>query len=258
MKKLAFLILLIILQSCNKIENKNNLKTATSNNNEENIENTIISLTKEWNDAHNTKDISKFSNLFNDTLNFYGITKTKKECLKSKLELFENYTVFKQNISSDISVEIVDSLNVTCNFTKSVSSDTKKNTYPSFLKFNKKNLQWLITEENDSITLKNISSKKSTIQRISDENIIKICKTSPNIKYNFDYEYEISFDKKNSIYTVWCFTLASADESDSGSTRTIGRYELNLKAFTLTDITLMENTPLYFDKQIAKEIMKSK
>ena len=256
MKKLSFLILLIILQSCNKVENKNTLKTTTINNSQ-NIENTIILLTKEWNDAHNTKDISKFSNLFNDTLNFYGSTKRKNECLKSKLELFEKYTVFKQYISSKISVEIVDSLNAICNFTKSVSYDSKKNTYPSFLKFNKKSSKWLIIEENDSITLKNISSKKLTIQRISDENIIKICKTSPNIKYNFDYEYEISFDKKNSIYTVWCFTISSSDENDSGSTRTIGRYELNLKALTLTDITLMENTPLYFDKQIAKNIMKS-
>ncbi len=215
----------------------------------------VRSLINNWNIAHNTKNISIFSNIYSDSVNFYGLNKSKNECLINKLELLEKYKNFNQEIGSDLSIKIINSNLILCNFTKMVSFKNTFKNYPSFLYIKRIEDKWLITTENDSITLKNISLKKNSQKKITNEDIISICKTSPNIKFNFNKECVISYDEQKKQYSIWCFSIASSGEDDPGSTRTFGRYIFDVKNLKLIDITLGEDEFLFFDKEFASKVI---
>lgn len=124
------------------------------------------------------------------------------------------------------------------------------------------------SENQNSITTDSISSIKEDVidakktlpvietdnKRIGDNEIIEICKSSPEIKNQFKSEYEISFDKNKNTYNIWCYSFVD-DGDGTGHAVTNGRYDLDLNNFTLKDNTLGQNTPLSFDMKLAKNII---
>lgn len=121
--------------------------------------NDFYGLVQEWNDAHMSKDKNVFSNLFDNTVLFYGTQMSKNACVKSKLSLFKKYPDFYQEIYGDIQIDIINDNEVKCSFIKKVTIRQKTSDYPSYLILKKHKEEWKITTEGDLITDKNLSKK---------------------------------------------------------------------------------------------------
>jgi len=152
--KLGFYTLMIIhVLGCN-----NSLK---SNENDSIDSTNLKKLVQEWNSAHETKDIGKYSILLDDSVLFYGMLQDKNTCIESKLSLFKKNPDFYQQIFGDIQVTKIDSSNFKCSFIKRVTVNQATKDYPSYLTFRKVKNQWKIFVESDLVTDKNLSQNKS-------------------------------------------------------------------------------------------------
>jgi hypothetical protein len=108
------------------------------------------------------------------------------------------------------------------------------------------------TNKHTYLSTNTLNDKGSS--KLSLKKVIEICKTSPNIKYNFNYETDITYNKKDNSYEIWCYRISSANKDDPGSTRTIGRYLLLLKPLKLYDVTF-DKEELFLDQEKAKNII---
>lgn len=124
----------------------------------------IIDLVTSWNDSHNNKDLSTFSNLYADNVLYYGTDKKKKQIVVDKERLLNKYSNFKQVILNN-SLDINDDENgKSVKFTKTATFDSKQKDYPSYLVVSNINGIWKITTESDLITDKNVSKKSNQIK----------------------------------------------------------------------------------------------
>lgn len=116
-------------------------------------------LVADWNKAHSSKDVGVFSNLFENSILFYGVQQDKNTCIESKLSLFKKYPDFYQQILGDIQIEKINDNEVNCSFVKRVTVNQATTDYPSYLKFKKSADSWKIVTEGDLITDKNLAKK---------------------------------------------------------------------------------------------------
>ena len=157
MKKLfiKFAIMLIsifLLISCtNNLENKTNEPT--------NEKADIIQLVTDWNTAHSSKDVGVFSNLYENSILFYGVQQDKNACIENKLSLFKKYPDFYQQIFGSIQTENINENEVKCSFVKRVTVNQATTDYPSYLTFKKFADNWKIVTEGDLVTDKNLAKK---------------------------------------------------------------------------------------------------
>jgi hypothetical protein len=126
-----------------------------------NFEIDMKQLVQEWNKAHISKDINVFSNLFDNTVLFYGTQKSKKSCIESKSSSFKKYPDFYQQIYGDIQIENIDESEVKCSFVKRVTVKQVTTDYPSYLIFRKIDGDWKIITEGDLVTDKNLAKTKT-------------------------------------------------------------------------------------------------
>lgn len=120
----------------------------------------IQSLIDRWNNAHSTKDRQEFSNLFANSILFYGEQTDKNTCIEKKFSFFRKYPDFYQQIVGDIEIKEISSEEFTCNFLKRVTVNQKTNDYPSYLTFRKLDEHWWIIIEGDLVTDRNLAMKK--------------------------------------------------------------------------------------------------
>lgn len=113
-----------------------------------------------WNNAHNSRDVSVLSNLYNSSVLYYGITKEKNDCIESKLKFFNKFPDFHQQIDGDVQIEELSETEIKCTFIKRVTINQETKDYPSYLVFVYNNNEWYIDEESDLVTDKNLQSKK--------------------------------------------------------------------------------------------------
>ncbi len=116
-------------------------------------------LVADWNKAHSSKDVGVFSNLFENSILFYGAQKDKNTCIESKLSFFRKYPDFYQQIFGDVQVEQINNNEVKCSFVKRVTVNQSTNDYPSYLIFKKSADSWKIVTEGDLVTDKNLAMK---------------------------------------------------------------------------------------------------
>lgn len=109
-------------------------------------------LVVDWNEAHVTKDVDVFSNLFDRSVLFYGTPMDKDKCIKSKRFLFKKYPDFHQQIFGDIRVDSLFDGSVKCSFVKRVTVNRETKDYPSYLVFKKAGDDWKIITEGDLVT----------------------------------------------------------------------------------------------------------
>lgn len=147
---------LLISCSSNSKTNDNNSNTETNNATNFNI------IVQEWNKAHSSKDVGVFSNLFDNTVLFYGAQMDKNSCIESKLSLFKKYPDFYQQIYGDIQIDNISDTEVKCSFVKRVTVNQATNDYPSYLTFKKSGEYWKIITEGDLVTDKNLARKEDT------------------------------------------------------------------------------------------------
>lgn len=118
------------------------------------------SLVNQWNSAHSSKDIAVFSNLYHNTILYYGTKKEKNDCIESKLSIFKKYPDYYQQIYGEIEAEQIDEKNVKCSFVKRVTFNQQTKDYPSYLIFTKEATNWKISTEGDLVTDKNLAKRK--------------------------------------------------------------------------------------------------
>lgn len=116
-------------------------------------------LVQDWNKAHSSKDVGVFSNLFDNSVLFYGTQQDKNACIENKLSLFKKYPDFFQQIYGDIQIENLSDTEVKCSFVKRVTVNQATTDYPSYLTFKKVGDNWKVAIEGDLVTDKNIAKK---------------------------------------------------------------------------------------------------
>jgi len=161
---------------------KPSTNTSDSNNTSEstNIDETDFNqLIDNWNKAHSSKDVAVFSELFDNSVFFYGIQKDKNACIETKLTLFRKYPDFHQQTYGEIETERLNEKEVKCTFIKRVTVNQKTKDYPSYLIFQEKGGEWKIVTEGDLITDKNIAQNKEP-------------KNTQKNKHDYNYEPIIS------------------------------------------------------------------
>lgn len=118
---------------------------------------TFKKITLDWNNAHSSKDVSVFSNLFDDSVMFYGLKKSKNDCIEAKLGIFRKYSDFVQEIYGEIKVDDLGGGIFKSSFTKRVIFNQTTKDYPAYLIYKKTNNGWKILAESDVVTDNNLS-----------------------------------------------------------------------------------------------------
>lgn len=147
-----------LLTSCNSNSNSNGNNSNIESNNATNFN----VLVQKWNKAHLSKDVAVFSNLFGNTVLFYGTQMDKNSCIESKLSFFKKYPDFYQQIYGDIQIDQLNNTEVKCSFVKRVTINQSTKDYPSYLTFKKSGEDWRIITEGDLVTDKNLAKKENT------------------------------------------------------------------------------------------------
>lgn len=137
-----------------------NNKGETKSKNTSSVDVVLSNLVEDWNKAHTSKDIGKLSNLYDNSIMFYGIPKDKNFCLESKLLTFQKYPDYYQQIYGEIQKEKISETEYKCTFVKRVTFNKKTNDYPSYLIISNKQDNWIITTEGDLVTDKNLAKAK--------------------------------------------------------------------------------------------------
>jgi len=169
-KHLIFVGLMLcsyIFSSCNGNTKSNNSNSSTETNNATDFN----ILVQDWNKAHSSKDVSVFSNLFNNTVLFYGTQMDKNSCIENKLSLFKENPDLYQQIYGDIQIVNINNTEVKCSFVKRVTVKQATIDYPSYLIFRKVDENWKIVTEGDLVTDKNLSKSQSVKTNIPNDAI---------------------------------------------------------------------------------------
>jgi hypothetical protein len=124
----------------------------------------IRKLTLQWNGAHNTRDMSILSELYGDTVRFYGMELDRNACLLKELEMLQTDKSFEQEISGPITVD-PDRDDFKASFLKHVVSKGKTYDFPSYLLFAQRHGHFVIIAESDAVTDKNIAKKKAPLAK---------------------------------------------------------------------------------------------
>ncbi len=150
MKKLYTLLVIITLFLISGCHNKSTQADATD----------FTALVTTWDKAHSAHSTDAFSELYADTVMFYGTTKSKDNCAEAKSEYLKDHPDYFQQIKGNIQTEKISDNEVKCTFVKSITLNQETKDYPEYLVFKKKGDKWKITVEGDLVTDKNIANRK--------------------------------------------------------------------------------------------------
>ena len=153
MKRLTHLTILLSLifttVACSKAANSNSKETKD-----------FTLLVNKWNKAHSTKDMAAFSELYDNSVLFYGKQKDKKDCIGTKLALLKKQADFYQQIYGEVQTERLNDSEIKCSFIKRVTVNQETKDYPSYLTFKKIDGNWKIITEGDLVTDRNLAKNK--------------------------------------------------------------------------------------------------
>ena len=124
------------------------------------IEDGLYNIVTKWNMANNNRDTITLSKLYNKNLTYYGKKLSKYKVIKDKKRFFRKYIYFKQTISN-IEYERLTPRLYKISFDKFVKlkRNSREKNYPSYLLINTSSSKFLIEEEGDVITDRNIASR---------------------------------------------------------------------------------------------------
>lgn len=151
---ISLVTITVFLTSCNNHNDTKSKQTSSDN-----VD--ISTLVNEWNNAHASKDIAILSNLYDNSILYYGTKSDKNSCIESKLSLFRKYPDYYQQIFGEIRIEKISNTEFKTSFVKRVTFNQKTNDYPSYLVFSKKQKEWRITTEGDLVTDKNLAKARN-------------------------------------------------------------------------------------------------
>ncbi|MBU3714747.1 MAG: VCBS repeat-containing protein, partial [Ferruginibacter sp.] len=160
MKLSIFILSISVILSFSNCKNPTSGGYQNENNAEKSIDPIIAKRTFEWNKANAKKDIGALSDLYCESIFYYGTQKNKNACIENKLTFFKKHPDYYQQIIGEIEVEELQSGVYKSSFLKRVNFDQKTNDYPSYLIFNTNEGEWKISTEGDLVTDKNIAKSK--------------------------------------------------------------------------------------------------
>lgn len=133
----------------------------TKDQNENSIDQEILTSLQNWNQVHNESNSKEFEQLYSDEVLYYGETLNVAQIVKSKQNLFKKYPSFKQEIDLQTTEITTIDKSYEVAFDKKVTINSKTTTYPSYLSFIKDNESWKITVEGDLVTDENLAKGKT-------------------------------------------------------------------------------------------------
>lgn len=167
---------------------------------------------KDWDKAHNDKNIGLFDKLYLENVRYYNSKNSSKfQILEDKIRILKKYPEFKQS-SKIISKEQISNELIKVNYEKDTFYNNKNRIYNSYLILDTSNEQLKIYEENDN---KNIQTKINNIDsNIKNDNLVKEEKISSKEMKIANNEVENKKNLSNDIEDVnhWKSTYLDPDE----------------------------------------------
>lgn len=135
------------------------------------FENGVDDFFKDWDNAHNNKNIGLFDKLYLESVNYYNSKSYSKfQILDDKIRILKKYPEFKQS-SKIVSKEQVSNQLIKVNYEKSTFYSNRNRTFNSYLILDTSNEQLKIFEENDNKNEKDITFKTNDIPPVKQSKI---------------------------------------------------------------------------------------
>lgn len=138
-------------------------KTEGDNNASDNYQDDVTKLLTEkiklWDKGHLSNQENTLRSLYANNVLYYGQNCDIEKIIKIVQDLTMKDDGFFQD-SHDFKFTKLSENIIRCNFTKSVRLKNKLRDYPSYLFFSKINGDWLITEESDDVTDRNLQKRR--------------------------------------------------------------------------------------------------
>lgn len=147
------LFCLLFLTNCNSQNGNKLIKNCI-----ENIE--CNKLVENWNNAYNSKDIGVLTNLYDNSIFYYGVQKDKKICIEDILTTYKKSPEYYQQIFGDIENERINENEIKFSFVKRVTNNYQTKDYPSYLIISNKKDSYKIVTEGDLVTDKTLAEAK--------------------------------------------------------------------------------------------------
>jgi hypothetical protein len=110
-----------------------------------------------WSEAHNTRDLDSFSQVFASRVKFYGKELAANKIIDEKIRVLEKYPNFHQEIIGDITCNVENQPSAyRCEFTKRVTFGKREKDYPSYLVIDTSTQEPKVIVESDHITDRNL------------------------------------------------------------------------------------------------------
>ena len=122
----------------------------------------LTNLVYSWSNAHLTKNIGEFLNLYSGVVKYYGTDLDRNSCIVNKMDFFTKNPDYSQQISGEVQIEFLNDSEVKCSFMKKVNMRGRSLDFPSYLVFGKVEDKWLIVQESDLVTDGNLSRNKTS------------------------------------------------------------------------------------------------
>lgn len=172
--RLATILTLVALSSCNNVQKSDN--TAV------NDTAIIKDLTIRWNDCLVKQDLQTLKSLYAEQVSLYGTSISKEQTILNKRDFFKKYSDFNQSITGEITVTKVTDQQYKASFPKRSTYNGRTSDVQGYLIFDKLSGNWLITNESDEITDRNITkvgAKEKTELKTCKDIAMEIMRTSP-------------------------------------------------------------------------------
>ncbi|WP_290698695.1 hypothetical protein [Lacinutrix sp.] len=149
-------------------------------------------LVVKWNDANSSKDIEILSEMYDDSVLYYTVNKSKNNCIQDKLEFYNKHPDFLQEIVGEIETKKTNKNEYKCNFQKRVKYNNKSEVFDSYINFKKINNKWRIITEGDLTTDKNVMAstamKKNELKKVfvKEKNIYAVRSNDEQIQLTFN------------------------------------------------------------------------
>ena len=143
-------------------ESDNSFDNKILTNNE--LNNLLIDKIGQWDMGHELGETYRLFSLYANRVYFYGELCSRETIIEKIDDLLNKQVGFTQR-SYNIDVTQLSNTSVRCDFDKyTFHADGRKGNYPSYLRFENIDGDWLIVEESDAITDKNLRKRKTKSQ----------------------------------------------------------------------------------------------
>ena len=174
MKKIIFFIIFLLLLSCEKKENIDNVGNLNNNGNikkignKKSVEEQIKEMVNIWNEASSNADFDTLERILGDRIDYYQSIVSKSYYIADQKRFFQKNPVYSQRIIGEIIVTQLSNGQMQAEFVKEVSTSRDVKNYPSYLVFENINGEWKLVVESDTVSDANIArmrNGKRNVQR---------------------------------------------------------------------------------------------